>query len=124
MFIKGNKILFSEITAVKGKTKCLWPVISTHAIKLYHSLKGTEVHIPIIGIHYDEEYYPNPNKFDPERFRPEAVAARHPMSFTPYGHGPRMCLGVTFAGMLFSDIMSLTPTFYVTRAYFFEARFA
>ncbi|CAL8117834.1 unnamed protein product [Orchesella dallaii] len=59
--------------------------------------KGTLVALPIIGIHRDERYYDNPEKFDPERFLPENKAQRHPYSFTPFGHGPRNCIGMRFA---------------------------
>ncbi|XP_063538311.1 cytochrome P450 6B5-like [Cydia strobilella] len=49
------------------------------------------------GIHYDEKYYPEPEKFDPERFSPENVAARHSFAYLPFGLGPRHCIGMRFA---------------------------
>lgn len=59
--------------------------------------KGTKVWIPAFGIHRDPNIYPNPDKFDPERFSEEAIAKRHPMSFLAFGDGPRICVGVRFA---------------------------
>ncbi|XP_034194619.2 cytochrome P450 6A1-like [Osmia lignaria lignaria] len=59
--------------------------------------KGTKVWIPTFGIHRDPNIYPDPDRFDPERFTEEAVANRHPMSFLAFGDGPRICIGARFA---------------------------
>lgn len=50
-------------------------------------------------IHHDPRWYPDPWRFDPERWKPEAVAARPKYSFFPFGAGPRMCIGEDFAWM-------------------------
>ena len=59
--------------------------------------EGTEIDVPTFGIHMDEQYYPDPERFDPERFSREARAARHPMAFSNFGQGPRTCIGARFA---------------------------
>lgn len=58
---------------------------------------GTVVIIPLYGIQIDPKFYENPDVFDPERFNDDAVAARHPMSYMPFGDGPRNCIGARFA---------------------------
>lgn len=55
--------------------------------------KDTLVLISVLGIHHDPNIYPDPDTFDPERFTKEAVAARHRMSYLPFGDGPRNCIG-------------------------------
>ncbi|CAD7079519.1 unnamed protein product [Hermetia illucens] len=61
--------------------------------------KGTTVVIPAYEIHHDERYYPNPEKFDPDRFLQEVWKTRHPMSFLSFGEGPRNCIGMRFGRM-------------------------
>ncbi|KAG6800701.1 cytochrome P450 6a14 [Apis mellifera caucasica] len=59
--------------------------------------KGTKVWVPVYGIQHDPNIYPKPEVFDPERFEDDAFASRHPMSYLPFGDGPRNCIGARFA---------------------------
>lgn len=59
--------------------------------------EGTDIVIPINLIHHNPEYWPDPYKFDPERFTPEAKASRPQMAHMPFGWGPRNCIGLRFA---------------------------
>lgn len=58
--------------------------------------KGVAVFISVLGIHYDEEFYPNPDVLDPERFNEENKAKRPSCTFLPFGEGPRNCIGVYY----------------------------
>ncbi|XP_013173822.1 PREDICTED: cytochrome P450 6k1-like [Papilio xuthus] len=57
---------------------------------------GTPVYVNACGIHYDPQYYPDPEKFDPERFLPENEKNLKPFTYMPFGEGPRFCLGKRF----------------------------
>jgi cytochrome P450 len=45
------------------------------------------------------EFFPDPLRFDPDRFTPEAKAARHKFTYFPFGGGNRQCIGESFAWM-------------------------
>lgn len=55
--------------------------------------KGTTIIISPYAIHRDERNYPDPDKFDPERFSADNSEGRHPCAFIPFGAGPRSCIG-------------------------------
>ena len=65
----------------------------------YAVAPGHEILIPIYVTHRHPDFWAAPDKFDPERFTPAAVAARPRYSYFPFGGGPRQCIGNNFALM-------------------------
>lgn len=50
-------------------------------------------------VHHDARWYPDPLRFDPERWTAEARASRPRYAYFPFGGGPRLCIGEPFAWM-------------------------
>lgn len=58
---------------------------------------GAVAFINIYVTHRNPNLWPEPDRFDPERFAPEAVAKRHRFAYLPFGGGPHICIGNGFA---------------------------
>ena len=58
--------------------------------------------------HHDPKYWPDPERFDPERFTSEQVASRPRHIYYPFGEGPHLCLGNNFALMEMQLILAMT----------------
>lgn len=59
--------------------------------------KGTKVLVPFHSLHLHPELYPEPNTFNPDRFDESSGHGlkyyKDAGAFTPFGNGPRSCLG-------------------------------
>ncbi|MEV5973377.1 cytochrome P450 [Streptomyces sp. NPDC051921] len=58
---------------------------------------GTDVFVCPYLTHRDPVLWPDPERFDPERFTTAGRRPAHPGSYLPFGIGPRACLGLQFA---------------------------
>ncbi|XP_064601494.1 cytochrome P450 4V2-like isoform X2 [Liolophura sinensis] len=72
----------------------------------YEVPKGTTAVIITYALHRDEKYFPDPERFDPDRFSAENVIGRHPFAYIPFSAGMRNCVGQKFALMEEKVILS------------------
>ncbi len=58
---------------------------------------GTPIMVATGIVHVDAGYYPNPERFEPERHLPPRLEYKQKGAFAPFGIGPHTCLGGAFA---------------------------
>lgn len=116
--LDGQQITYEALQKMKyldmvvSETLRKWPigVMSERKVSkqyLFENSDGTKallmpneaVWIPTFAIHRDPEYYPNPTKFDPERFSAENKHKINQGAYLPFGIGPRACVASRFALM-------------------------
>jgi len=73
--------------------------LTDYAVQNYLLPAGSIVLPSQAVTHLDARFFPDPYKFDPDRWTPEAEAARPKFAFFPFGGGPRVCIGEQFAWM-------------------------
>ena len=59
--------------------------------------KNTRIQMPIVPSHLDEEFFPEPMAFKPERFLKENANQILDFTWRPFGSGNRICIGQRFA---------------------------
>ncbi|XP_076627123.1 cytochrome P450 6k1 [Colletes latitarsis] len=69
--------------------------------------KGTPIYVILTGIQRDPKYYPDPLRFDPDRFSDENKDKIIAGTYMPFGEGPRACIGARL-GMLQSAVGIIT----------------
>lgn len=71
----------------------------------YPIAKNTTISISVYSLHKNSKLYPNPEKFDPERF---LHGQPNPNEFVPFSLGQRSCIGKRFAVIEGTLILALT----------------
>ena len=61
--------------------------------------KGVRIMMPTLPAHLDPEFFPEPEKYQPERFLKENADNIIPYTWRPFGSGNRVCIGQRFAMM-------------------------
>lgn len=75
-------------------------VLGSHKVK-----PGQRVNIPIWAIHRSEQNWTDPHVFDPGRFAADQPAPER-YTYMPFGAGPRICIGATFAMTEMTSILA------------------
>eukprot|EP01117_Protostelium_nocturnum_P004607 TRINITY_DN1666_c0_g1_i1.p1 TRINITY_DN1666_c0_g1~~TRINITY_DN1666_c0_g1_i1.p1 ORF type:complete len:518 (-),score=174.92 TRINITY_DN1666_c0_g1_i1:210-1763(-) len=78
-----------------------WPTLSTD----YSVQKGTMLIPTFWPALHDENVYPNPDKFDPDRWGPEGTAENFPKNYLVFGCGTHYCLGREYALMHLMNVI-------------------
>jgi cytochrome P450 len=71
----------------------------------YHIPAGWRIAVGPRSVHFDARYYPDPQRFDPDRWLAEDQ--RPPFSYIPFGGGPRACIGQHFAQLEMHVMLAL-----------------
>jgi len=106
-----------ELTYIQGCIKeamRIWPVAVAQMRTTNHDLEFEGHIIPegemiLIGTsvpHYLEEYFPEPKRFDPERYDEDRKEHMKPGAYAPFGRGPHTCLGQNLAEVLMGMVIS------------------
>nr|QYA71990.1 cytochrome P450 [Anoplophora glabripennis] len=67
---------------------------------------GVSVVFMILSTHTNKRFWPDPFKFDPDRFLPEEVEKRHPCAYIPFSYGRRNCIGMKYAMMSMKTLLA------------------
>jgi cytochrome P450 len=112
--IQGRPATYADLAALAYTTQVVkesmrlypptWALIPRVArqkvtIGRYELPKGAWVYIYPWVLHHDARFFPEPERFDPDRFAPDRVDAIPQHAYIPFGVGPHVCIGNTFATM-------------------------
>ena len=73
--------------------------VQDYRFREYVAPAGALVIMSPYVMHRDARWFPDPERFDPDRWTPEFKAALPPFAYLPFGGGARRCIGESFAWM-------------------------
>lgn len=120
---KGEEITYESLKSLKLIDRCMaeaarkfpgGPMLTRECTADYRISgtelvipKGTQIFIPIIDMHFDEEYFENPHGFNPDRFidSPNGTINTEGLAYMPFGSGPRNCIGESLGRVIFKHAL-------------------
>jgi cytochrome P450/ubiquinone/menaquinone biosynthesis C-methylase UbiE len=77
------------------------PRLTSEATTLggYELPAGSRVLVNLFNLHRHPDFWPDAERFDPDRFAPAARKQQHRYAYLPFGAGPHLCIGKSFALM-------------------------
>lgn len=101
MFIKEGQRIYPSVPFI-GREPTEYLKLSGKTIP-----PGTTLNLFIMATGYNENVFPDPFKFDPERFSSENLSKRSsPYEYVPFSAGPRNCIGQKFAMLELKTVLS------------------
>jgi cytochrome P450 len=98
-------------------TWALIPRVARQSVTIggYELPKGAWVYIYPWVLHRDARFFHEPERFDPDRFAPERIESIPQHAYIPFGAGPHVCIGNTFATMEMTlAIATILPQYRLT----------
>ncbi|MEW6131520.1 MAG: cytochrome P450 [Acidobacteriota bacterium] len=96
--LKYTTMVFSEAMRLYPPAWTLGrQVLNDYPLGQYVARQGSIILMSQYVMHHTERYYPQADKFDPERWTEAAQAARPKFAYFPFGGGSRLCIGEQFA---------------------------
>lgn len=98
--IQESMRLFAPVSAISRQPR------EETTLAGYPVKQGAQIVVAIWALHRNERLWPDPLGFEPARFAPEAAKARHRYAYLPFGGGPRICIGMSFAMLEMTTVVA------------------